>query len=175
MAEEKIFQPGWEEAKERQARREKHGHHHYYERPRKSGFSTALGGAMKQHDKQAYYGLRTIIFCACFYGLYKLAMMFVNEWRAMPHDDPTTELTVDELGIHKVTEHDALLYSDSIAQMLNVDTIRRDLQIDKRAPYRPPRKEDNWYISQREWKDIWKTWKRKRYEKKLEKEGKSEE
>ena len=58
---------------------------------------------------------------------------------------------------------------DSLAHEYSVDSIRRNVQIETRPVYRPPRKEDKWYITQREWKEIWKDWKRKRYEKKLEK------
>ena len=175
MAEEKIFQPGWEETKERQRKRDDgeyhhHHHHHYHSESSRKGFSTALGGAMKQHDKQAYYGLRTIIIGAAIFGLYKLVMLFVVEWRAMPHDDPKTEMNVDELGICKVQEQDAILYGDSIAQELKVDSIKRNLQIDRREPYRPPRREDKWYITQREWKSIWKDYKRQKYERRLEKQ-----
>jgi hypothetical protein len=34
------------------------------------------------------------------------------------------------------------------------------VQIDTRAVYRPPRRENEWYITKREWKDIWRTIKR---------------
>lgn len=169
MSEEKIYQPKWEEAKERQARRDKHRHHSHH-----SSYSDKRarwwGGRVLMRDKQAYYGLMVLIIGVLGYGAYKLTMEFVNEWRAMPHDDPGTEMIVDELGIRKVAEQDALLYGDSIAQQLHVDSIQHTIKIDMRAPYRPPRKEDTWYITQHEWKDIWRQWKRKRYERKLEKE-----
>ena len=109
------------------------------------------------------------------YGLYMLVMLFVNEWRAMPHDDPATEVNVDELRIRKAEEQDALLYGDSLAQMYNVDSIRKQVQIETRPVYRPPRKENKWYITEREWKDIWKHYKQRRYERKLEEKKKSEE
>ena len=122
-------------------------------------------------DRQAYYGLMVVIIGVLGFGAYQLVMLFVDEWRAMPHDDPATEMMVDELGIRKVAEQDALLYGDSIAQQLHVDSIKHNVTIDKLAPYRPPRKENAWYITQHEWKEIWKQWKRKRYERKLEKEN----
>lgn len=174
MAEEKIYQPGWEEAKARQKKRERdenyHYHHHSHHTGEDDRFSNSWGGSMKLRDRQAYYGLMFIVLAGMAFGAYKVVMMFVNEWRAMPHDDPTTELNVDELGIRKVQEQDAILFGDSIAQELNVDSIKRSVQIDRRAPYRPPRREDKWYITNREWKAIWKDIKRKRYERKLEKE-----
>ena len=110
-------------------------------------------------DKQAYYGLMVVLLAVLAFGAYELIMLFVNEWRAMPHDDPATEVQVDELRIHKAEEQDALLLGDSLAQQLNVDSIRRQVQIETRPVYRPPRREDKWYITQREWKDIWKTFK----------------
>ena len=106
-------------------------------------------------DKQAYYGLMFIILAVLAFGAYKLVMMFVNEWRAMPHDDPTTEMTVDELRIHKVQEQDALLMGDSLAQAYNLDSLRRNVQIETRPVYRPPRPRNEWYITKREWKEIW--------------------
>ena len=130
---------------------------------------------MKLHDIQAYYGLMLIVVGVLGFGAYKLVMLVVDEWRAMPHDDPSTEMNVDELRIRKVEEQDALVYGDSIAQQLNLDSIRHKVQIDTRAPYRPPRREETWYITKREWKDILKTWKRKRYERKLEKEKRKSE
>ena len=74
----------------------------------------------------------------------------------MPHDDPATEMKVDELRIHKVDEQDALLYGDSLAQVYQFDssTIKK-VQIETRSVYRPPRRENEWYITKREWKDIW--------------------
>lgn len=119
-------------------------------------------------DKQAYFGLMLVVIAVLAFGTYKLVMMFVEEWRAMPHDDPATEMKVDELRIRKADEQDALLVGDSLAHEYSVDSIRRNVQIETRPVYRPPRKEDKWYITQREWKEIWKDWKRKRYEKKLE-------
>lgn len=107
-------------------------------------------------DKQAYYGLMLVLVLGLAFGAYKLVMMFVNEWRAMPHDDPATERKVDELRIRKADERDALLYSDSLTQVYQLDSLKRNVQIETRPVYRPPRKEDTWYITEREWKDIWK-------------------
>ena len=107
-------------------------------------------------DKQAYYGLMLVLVLGLAFGAYKLVMMFVNEWRAMPHDDPATERNVDELRIRKADERDALLYSDSLTQVYQLDSLKRNVQIETRPVYRPPRKEDTWYITEREWKDIWK-------------------
>lgn len=107
-------------------------------------------------DKQAYYGLMLVLVLGLTFGAYKLVMMFVNEWRAMPHDDPATERNVDELRIRKADERDALLYSDSLTQVYQLDSLKRNVQIETRPVYRPPRKEDTWYITEREWKDIWK-------------------
>ena len=112
---------------------------------------------MKMRDKQAYYGMMLIVVAALGFGAYKLVMLFVNEWRAMPHDDPTTEMKVDELRIRKVDEKDALTYSDSLAQALQFDSSQiKKVQIETRAVYRPPKRENEWYITEREWKDIWR-------------------
>jgi hypothetical protein len=163
MAEEdKTFQPGWGE---------KRKHHHHHRREWTSDTHTnTWGGWMKMRDKQAYYGLMLVVIAGLAFGTYKLVMLFVDEWRAMPHDDPHTEMKVDELRVRKAEEQDALLLGDSLAQEYSVDSIRRTVQIDTRAPYRPPRKEETWYITQREWKAIWKDVKRWRYERKVEKE-----
>ena len=129
---------------------------------------------MKMRDKQAYYGLMLVVLVSLAFGAYKLVMMFVNEWRAMPHDDPTMEMKVDELRIHKVAERDALLLADSLSQTANLDSIRHTVQIETRPVYRPPRREEKWYITQREWKEIWRDFKRWRQSRKndeqLEKE-----
>ena len=121
-------------------------------------------------DKQAYYGLMLVVLAVLAFGSYKIVMMFVNEWRAMPHDDPTTEMTVDELRIHKAEEQDALLLADSLSQSANLDSLRHTVQIETRPVYRPPRREDKWYITQREWKDIWRNIKRWRQSRKNDKQ-----
>ena len=156
--EEKTYQPGWGEKKE------KHHHHHH------SHHSTnnRMGGSLRMRDKQAYIGLMVILAAVLGVGAYKVIKMFADEWRAMPHDDPATEMKVDELRIHKVDEQDALLLGDSLAQAYNVDSLRRTVQIETRPVYRPPRREDKWYITKREWKKIWADWKVMRWEKKHE-------
>ncbi len=121
-------------------------------------------------DKQAYYGLLCVLIAGLAFGAYKLIGMFAAELRAMPNDDPTTEMTVDELRIHKADEQDAILMGDSLAQEYNVDSMRHQVQIETRPVYRPPRREDKWYITQSEWKKIWKSYKIWRWEKKREKE-----
>ena len=112
MSEEKIYQPGWGEKKK---------HHHYHSSDNR--YTNSWGGWMKMRDRQAYYGLMFAIIAVLGFGAYKLVMMFVNEWRAMPHDDPATEMKVDELRIHKVDEQDALLYGDSLAQVYQFDNV----------------------------------------------------
>lgn len=152
-----TYQPGWGDAKK------KHHHHHH----RSSSFRTnSWGSALKMKDKQAYYGLMLVVLAVMAFGAYKVVMMFVNEWRAMPHDDPATEMKVDELRIRKAEEQDALLLADSISQTANLDSLRHKVQIETRPVYRPPRKEDKWYITQREWKDIWRNIKRWRQSRK---------
>jgi hypothetical protein len=150
MADEiKTYQPGWEKHKE-------HKHHHHHHHRRDDQYTNSWGGWMKMRDKQAYYGLMLIVIAVLGFGIYMIVKMYMDEWRAMPHDDPTTERTVDELRIHKADERDALLYSDSLSQAYKLDSLKRNVQIETRPVYRPPRKEDTWYITQREWKDIWK-------------------
>ena len=172
MAEEKIYQPGWEEHKERERKR-RHRYDAYddacdsmFRTGKKDTHTNSWGGWMKLRDKQAYYGLMLIVLSVLGFGLYTLVMMFVNEWRAMPHDDPTAEMNVDELRVRKAEEQDALLYSDSLAQAYQFDssTIKK-VQIETRSVYRPPRRESEWYITQREWKDIWRNIKRWRQSK----------
>lgn len=160
-----TYQPKWGEKKS-------HRHHHHYHRSDRH--TNGWGGWLKMRDKQAYYGLMFVVFLVLAFGAYKLVMLFVNEIKAMPMDDPNSEMTVDELRVRKVEEQDAILYSDSLAKAENVDSIRRKVQIETTPVYRPPRRENQWYITQREWKSIWKNYKIWRWEKKREKEKKKE-
>ncbi|MBP5572171.1 MAG: hypothetical protein J6X39_05835 [Bacteroidales bacterium] len=164
--EPKTYQPGWGEKK-------KHHHHHYDERSKHR--NRGLGGSVRMRDKQAYWGLVCIIVAGLGFGAYKVFKVFWDEWSAMPHDDPTAEMQVDELRIHKADEQDALLLGDSLAQAYNVDSLKRKVQIETRPVYRPPRREDKWYITNREWKRIWADWKVMRWEKKREKAEKEEQ
>ena len=109
-------------------------------------------------DKQAYYGLLVVIIAVLGFGAYKLIRLAANELRAMPNDDPDMEMSVDELRIHKVEEQDAILMGDSLSQQYNLDSIKRKVQIDTRPVYRPPRKNDEWYITKKEWKSIFKNY-----------------
>lgn len=156
----KTYQPGWGE--------KHHHHHHHYAGPNEK--NRGLGGALRMRDKQAYYGLLCVLIAGLAFGAYKLIGMFAAELRAMPNDDPATEMTVDELRIHKADEQDAILTGDSLAQAYNVDSMKRTVQIETRPVYRPPRREDKWYITQSEWKKIWNSYKIWRWEKKREKE-----
>ena len=116
-------------------------------------------------DKQAYYGLLVVIIAVLGFGAYKLIRLAASELRAMPNDDPDMEMSVDELRIHKVEEQDAILMGDSLSQQYNLDSIKRKVQIDTRPVYRPPRKNDEWYITKKEWKSIFKNyriWRRMR-------------
>lgn len=151
MAEEHTYQPGWDEAKHKK----RHHHHHVGPNERNRG----LGGALRMRDKQAYYGMVVVLVMGILIGLFFLVRFVVEEIKAMPNDDPATEMAVDELRIHKAEEQDALLYSDSLTQAYNLDSLKRKVQIETRPVYRPPRRENTWYITQREWKDIWNTFK----------------
>ena len=151
MAEEHTYQPGWDEAKHKK----RHHHHHIGPNERNRG----LGGALRMRDKQAYYGMVVVLVMGILIGLFFLVRFVVEEIKAMPNDDPTTEMAVDELRIHKADEQEALLYSDSLTQAYNLDSLKRKVQIETRPVYRPPRRENTWYITQREWKDIWNTFK----------------
>ena len=160
MSDEKTYQPGWG------TKKEKHRHRHYTYH----SSNNRMGGSVRMKDKQAYYGLMVIIVAVLGFGAYKVIRMYADELRAMPHDDPKTELKVDELRIHKADEQDALLLGDSLAQAYNVDSLKRSVQIETRPVYRPPKREDKWYITQREWKKIWEEFKVMRWEKKKKKE-----
>lgn len=124
-------------------------------------------------DKQAYYGLLVVIIAVLGFGAYKLIRLAANELRAMPNDDPDMEMSVDELRIHKAEEQDAILMGDSLSQQYNLDSIKRKVQIDTRPVYRPPRKNDEWYITKKEWKSIFKNyriWRRMKQKDEEEKE-----
>ena len=159
MSEEKSYQPGWGE--------KKHHHHHHHGPNEKN---RGMGGALRMRDKQAYYGLMCVIIAVALFGAYKLIGMIVHELRAMPNDDPTTEMSVDELRIHKVDEQDAILMGDSLATAYNLDSMKHPVQIETRPVYRPPRREDKWYITKREWKKIRESYRVWRWEKKHDKE-----
>ena len=126
-----------------------------------------LGGALRMRDKQAYYGLMVVIIAVLGFGAYKLIRLVASELRAMPNDDPDMEMSVDELRIHKAEEQDAILMGDSLSRQYNLDSIKRKVQIDTRPVYRPPRKNDEWYITKREWKSIiknYRIWRRMKQE-----------
>ena len=168
MSEEKTYQQGWGE--------HHHHHHHHYSGPNEK--NRRLGGSLRMRDKQAYFGLMLIIIAGLAFGGYKLFDMVATEIREMPKDDPTTEIDVDVLRIRKADEQDAKLLGDSLAQQYNLDSMKRQVQIETRPVYRPPRRENTWYITEREWKSIFKNysiWKRMRNKDKEEDESEDED
>ena len=156
MAEDgKTYQPGWGEDQK------KHHHHHHHHHQGEKENNRRWGGELRMRDKQAYYGLIAVCVVVALVGLYSLLMLIVREVKAMPMDDPKSELAVDELRIHKVAEQDALLAGDSLAQAMEMDSAMiRHVQIETRPVYRPPRKNTEWYITRREWRDIFENMKR---------------
>lgn len=172
MSEEKTYQPKWEKHVDYQ--RKKHHHHHsgsYHSDAMSDKYTNTIGGALKMKDKWAYYGLMVILAGAVLYGAYWLTGMVAHELRQMPMDDPTTERDVDELRIRKVDEQNALQLGDSLAEVYQLDSsMIKHVQIETQPVYRPPRKENAWYITQREWKSIWKNFKVWRWEKRRERE-----
>ena len=155
-----TYQPGWGEQKAKsEEQRGKHQHHHHYQGEKEN--NRRWGGALRMRDKQAYYGLIAVCVIVALVGLYSLLTLIIREVKAMPMDDPKSELAVDELRIHKVAEQDALIAGDSLAQAMEMDSamIRR-VQIETRPVYRQPRKNTEWYITRREWRDIFENMKR---------------
>ena len=155
-----TYQPGWGEQKAKsEEQRGKHHHHHHYQGEKEN--NRRWGGELRMRDKQAYYGLIVVCVIVALVGLYSLLTLIIREVKAMPMDDPKSELAVDELRIHKVAEQDALIAGDSLAQAMEMDSamIRR-VQIETRPVYRQPRKNTEWYITRREWRDIFENMKR---------------
>ena len=150
-----TYQPGWGENQ----KKHHHHHHHHYQGEKEN--NRRWGGALRMRDKQAYYGLIAVCVIVALVGLYSLLTLIIREVKAMPMDDPKSELAVDELRIHKVAEQDALIAGDSLAQAMEMDSamIRR-VQIETRPVYRQPRKNTEWYITRREWRDIFENMKR---------------
>ena len=176
MSEEKTYQPKWEKHKEYQKTKHHHHSRSYSSSSDSSQYTNTWGGALKMRDKWAYYGLMVILAGGVLFGVYKAWNYVADEIRSMPLDDPATERDVDELRIKKVEEQNALQLGDSLAQMYQVDSsMVRHVQIETRPVYRPPRKESKWYITQREWRAIWRNFKVWRWEKRREKEEQQEQ
>ena len=155
-----TYQPGGGEQKAKsEEQRGKHHQHHHYQGEKEN--NRRWGGELRMRDKQAYYGLIAVCVIVALVGLYSLLTLIIREVKAMPMDDPKSELAVDELRIHKVAEQDALIAGDSLAQAMEMDSamIRR-VQIETRPVYRQPRKNTEWYITRREWRDIFENMKR---------------
>lgn len=150
-----TYQPGWGENQ----KKHHHHHHHHYQGEKEN--NRRWGGELRMRDKQAYYGLIAVCVVVALVGLYSLLTLIIREVKAMPMDDPKSELAVDELRIHKVAEQDALIAGDSLAQAMEMDSAMiRHVQIETRPVYRPPRKNTEWYITRREWRDIFENMKR---------------
>ena len=150
-----TYQPWWGEDQNKHH----HQHHHHYQGEKEN--NRRWGGELRMRDKQAYYGLIAVCVIVALVGLYSLLTLIIREVKAMPMDDPKSELAVDELRIHKVAEQDALIAGDSLAKAMEMDSAMiRHVQIETRPVYRQPRKNTEWYITRREWRDIFENMKR---------------
>lgn len=166
MSDHKTFQPEWGK------KHRHHGHHSSSDSSRNRGW----GGSLRMRDRQAYIGLMLVLVVGILIALYMFTKWAVHEIRSMPLDDPANELAVDELRIHKVAERDALLASDSLAHTYQFDSATiKHVQIPTRSVYRPPRKENTWYITKKEWKEIWQTIRLTRMEKRQDAREQQEE
>ena len=155
-----TYQPGWGAQKAKsEEQRGKHHHYHHYQGEKEN--NRRWGGELRMRDKQAYYGLIAVCVIVALVGLYSLLTLIIREVKAMPMDDPKSELAVDELRIHKVAEQDALIAGDSLAKAMEMDSAMiRHVQIETRPVYPQPRKNTEWYITRREWRDIFENMKR---------------
>ena len=162
MSEEKTYQPGWGEKKE-------HTHHHHHSLSKER--NRRIGGALRMRDKQAYYGLMLLIVSVSLYGFYRVGKLAYDELRDMPFGDPAMEMQVDELRIRKVAEQDALMMGDSLAQEYRLDSMQRQVQIETVPVYRPPVRENKWYITKRDWKALKRNYELYKWYKNKEKES----
>lgn len=153
----KTYQPHWEEHKQRDSKKRKRKHRSTPVTPKKPFLGI--------RDKQARYGLILVIILLALFGGYKVGKWIYHEIQTMPFADPNEEIEVDVLRINKAEEKKALQMSDSLVQAYNMDSIKRKVQIETVPVYRPPRKENKWYITTKEWKDIWQNIKIRRFEK----------
>lgn len=161
MADEiRTYQPHWDEKKKSHAKRHKHTANNA---KKKTLFSSIRG-----KDKQAFVGAILVCIVALIYVAYTLGGWLVKEFKSMPLADPNEEIQVDVLRINKTDEKKALLMSDSLARTYNLDSIKRKVQIETIPVYRPPRRENKWYITKKEWRDIWQNIQIRKLEKKQE-------
>lgn len=116
-------------------------------------------------DKQTYYGIVVLVVGLILIALAWMGKWIYNEIKTMPLANPDEEIQVDVLRIDKVEEQKALLTSDSLAQAYNVDSIKRKVQIETIPVYRPPRKNNEWYITKKEWKEMLQNYKIRKLEK----------
>lgn len=164
----KTYQPHWEEAKEREQQRRKHKRKH-----RRSSVAPKKP-FLGIRDRQARYGMILLIIVLVLFGGYKIGKWIYNEIKTMPFADPKEEMDVDVLRINKVEEKKALQLSDSLVHAYNMDSIKRKVQIETVPVYRPPRKENKWYITKKEWRDIWQNIKIRRLEKEQDEQREKE-
>ena len=154
----KTYQPHWEENKKHQSSRK-----------RRSSSSPQKEKFRRIQDKHALIGAIILVVLVVGYLLYSVGSWVVKEVKSMPFDNPDEEIQVDVLRIHKAEEQKALQMSDSLMQSYNLDSITKKVQIETVPVYRPPRKDNKWYITKKEWKDIWENIQIRRLEKEQEK------
>lgn len=162
----KTYQPHWEEHKQRDRKKRKRKHHNTPVTPKKPFLGI--------QDKQARYGLILLLIVFGLFAGYKVGKWIYHEIQTMPFANPNEEMQVDVLRIDKEGEKKALHMSDSLVQAFQVDSIVRKVQIETVPVYRPPKREDKWYITKKEWQDIWQNIKIRRLEKEQDEQREKE-
>jgi hypothetical protein len=163
----KTYQPHWEEHKHREQKKSRRKHHKTPTAPKKPFLGI--------QDKQARYGLILLLSVLGGFGLYKVSLKVYQEIQTIHFTDPKEEIEVDVLRIDKVREKNALQMSDSLMRTYQMDSsMIRKVQIETVPVYRPPKREDKWYITNKEWKDIWQNIKIRRFEKEQDEQREKE-
>ena len=100
-----------------------------------------------------------VVIAVCF-AVYAIVSAFAEEIRHMPGKEDAEGFKVDELRIKKVDEADALLFGDSLARELKMDTLVHTVTGEHHNVYRPPKKSKSDLMDGREWNGLFKNLRR---------------
>ncbi|MBR6018537.1 MAG: hypothetical protein IK073_07950 [Paludibacteraceae bacterium] len=131
-----------------------HHHHHHHHRQ-----SNNEPKRFKwKRDKKMIIG-SSLIAITCiilifgpFRPFFQETILLIKAWVAPEPDEPPLEY--DPLKVNYKLRQERERTGDSVAASQNIDTMRREIRRQTVPVYRPPRKHDEWYLTEKDVKEL---------------------
>ena len=132
--------------------------HHHHHRHRQKGISNGPSFLKWQRDKKMIIGFSVVIITCIvlvlgpFRPFFKEVILLCKE---LATPEPENSLDADPLKINYKYQQERQATGDSVAASQHIDTtMRREIRRQTVPVYRPPRKHNEWYLTEKDVKDL---------------------